>query len=149
MRFSIRWMLAIVAYVAVVVAVMVTGSNRLVDLIWAVSWLAICYAAVFAAIGDRRQRAMAVGFPVLSIAHLIGLQMKPHHMLPGQLCEIAGYNVARDGDIWVRGRIDAKATELKKALPAANAISTLVLGFLGCFIGRIAYPHAAEPHRRD
>ena len=100
MRFSIRWLLAATAYVALATAAIATGNVLLTDVVWAVTLLAVCFAIVVVCVARRQRQAMALGFVVLATAHLAGLYLMPNRVPAMRLISVAGYIVNDTGTIY-------------------------------------------------
>src|SRR5262245_24174438 len=71
MRFSLKWILVGVAYVAVAAAAFSQTTWVYADVLWAASLLAVVYAALIAAFARGRRQAAAVGFVVASACFLL------------------------------------------------------------------------------
>ena len=144
MRYSTRWLLAVVAYVSLASAAIGTRSGILVDLLWAVSLLSLCYAALLAIAARGRRQVMALGFVALAVAYIAGLYLLPNRVPAMQVFAAAGYSVWSDGDIYEADQRFAsqgamrKATHMIPLIRTANAIGTLVSGLIGCLIGAMA-----------
>ena len=70
MRFSLKWILAAVAYVAIAAAAFSQQSWVYADILWAVSLLTIVFAALMAFLARGKSRAAAAGFLAASICYL-------------------------------------------------------------------------------
>jgi hypothetical protein len=146
MRFSIRWMLGAVAFVALVTAAIVSQSYLLVDLAWAVILLAVVYAIVLACNPNKQRQAIAIGFVCVAVMHAACLYLLPSHAPTTHALRAAGYILSkgqvyevvseRSGRTWVR------TNKMQLAVSAANAVVTLVAGLAGGFVGAAAYAHA-------
>jgi hypothetical protein len=148
MQFSIRWMLAGTAFVALVTAAIATQSYLLVDLLWAVILLAVVYAIVLAWNPSRKRQAIAIGFVAVAVTHAACLYFLPSHAPTTHALRAAGYILSRgqvyevDSDAgpgepnWVR------ANKMQVAVSAANAVVTLLAGLAGGLVGAAAYAHA-------
>jgi hypothetical protein len=149
MRFSLRWLMVSMAYVAVATTAIATGSDLLADLISALSLLAVSYAIVVACIATRQRQAIAVGFLTLAIAHLVGLYLIPDRVPAMRLLNSAGYMVSSKGDIYEHDPTRPGAVRTIQGMTAvvrtANAIGTLATGLIGCLIGGLAYRQVGEP----
>jgi hypothetical protein len=70
MRFSLKWILIAVVYVAVAAAAFSQDSWVYADLLWAASLLAVVYAALLALMGRDESRVAAAGFLLASLAYV-------------------------------------------------------------------------------
>jgi hypothetical protein len=154
MRFSIRWLLAVTAYLALLAATIGTTIDFLVDLLWAVPILAFCYATMVACIDRGKRQAMAIGFVALSAAYVVCMYLAPTNVPAMRLYSAAGYVVSSDGEVYeVTGgattvgeprlsRAFRRAQGLIPSVRTSNAVATLVVGLIGCYIGLLAYKNA-------
>jgi len=70
MQFSLKWILAAVVYVAIAAAAFSQQSWVYADILWAVSLLAIVFAALLAFLERGKGRVAAAGFLAASICYL-------------------------------------------------------------------------------
>jgi hypothetical protein len=148
MRFSIRWLLAAMAYVAIAITAIATASDLLADLVWGISWLALCFAIVVACLGRRRQQAMAIGFVALAVANIVSLYLVPNRTPSMRLFSVAGYLVTSEGKIYEpdparRGQV-RNPPGIGATARTANAVGTLLIGLVGCFVGRFAFAYLSD-----
>lgn len=73
MRFSLKWILVAVAYVAVAAAAFSQTTWVYADLLWAASLLAVVYAALIAAFARGRRQMTAAGFVAASVCFAVCL----------------------------------------------------------------------------
>jgi hypothetical protein len=71
MRFSLKWVLAGVTYVAVAAAAFSQTTWVYADLLWAASLLAVVYAVLVACFARGRRQAAAAGFVAASVCFLV------------------------------------------------------------------------------
>jgi hypothetical protein len=149
MRFSIRWLLAVMAYVALLAAAVGSRSAVLTDAICGISLLAICYAIVVAVVDRGLRQAMAVGFAAVAAVHLVCMYTIPYGVPASRLYQAAGYMV-EGGLVYVPtsagsgGRSVSMpgfrpVTGLVPGTRESNAVVTLLAGFVGCWLGHVAY----------
>ena len=67
MRFSLKWGLFGMAYVAVAAAALSQDHWAYADLLWLATFLAICWAIVTAIFSNGSRRAAAIGFALFAI----------------------------------------------------------------------------------
>jgi hypothetical protein len=151
MRYSIRWLLALFAYVSLASAAIATRSNRLADVVWLVSLCAIGYAALLAFAGNGQQRFMALGFFVFAVAYIAGLFMLPHRVPAMHVFTFLGYDVEPSGYVSVPNspvtgarRFFIATGYITPIVRTANAIGTLASGVVGCLLGALAYKHGSR-----
>jgi hypothetical protein len=154
MRFSTRWLLIVMAYVALLAATVGTQSRFLVDSVWAVTLLAFCYAVVVAFIVRGKRQAMAIGFVALAATHVICLYLVPIETPAIRFYQALGYTVdpsinliyeptdstlgATSGRI-TRGSSRYHIVNRLPDLRTSSGVVTLFAGFVGCWIGALAY----------
>jgi hypothetical protein len=146
MRFSIRWMLAGTAFVALVTAAIASQSNLLVDLVWAVVLLAVVYAMVLACSPDKQRQAIAIGFVSVAVMYAACLYFFPSHAPTTHALKAAGYILSK-GQVYevvseASGQTRVRTYKVQLAVSAANAVVTLVAGLAGGIVGAVAYAHA-------
>jgi hypothetical protein len=126
MRFSLRWLFAATAYIALVAAAFGTGKAWLVDVVWSV----------------------AIGFVVFTTAYLIGWQFSPNQVPVTLGFRAAGYVIGSNGDVYERDPANPgayrTAVNAASAVGIANAVGTLAAGLIGCLVGRLAYRSIIE-----
>jgi hypothetical protein len=95
MRFSLKWILAAVVYVAVAAAAFSQASWVYADILWAVSLLAIVWATLMMFLTRGRARAAAAGFLLASGAFLLcvaaGLLLGGNVVPTSRILVAAGY----------------------------------------------------------
>ena len=150
MRFSMRWMFAVTAYVALLAAAVGVRNQVLVDVVWGVTIIAIGYALVVAVVDRGKRQAMGVGFVALAAAHVICMYLAPTSLPAVRLLEAAGYgvNVGAGTTFWVELSAPNQLTRGSGAvLPASrlvpdfrmmNGVVTLVAGMVGYAVGTLA-----------
>lgn len=153
MRFSLRWLLAAMAYFALVTAAIATKRSLLATLVWYVPILATCYAIVVMCIDVNRRRAMALGFVMLTAAYSIGWLFFSKQVPAMLAYRAAGYFVSSDGDIMEPDPNFPGSYRTSQSMivsvQAANAAGTLAAGLIGCLIGRLAYRHSKREGGRS
>lgn len=75
MRFSLKWILFGMAYVAVAAAALTQDHWAYADLLWLATFLAICWAIVTAIFSNGSRRAAAIGFALFAIGFAICAQV--------------------------------------------------------------------------
>ena len=143
MRFSLRWLLIGTAYFALVAAASVAGKAWLIDVVWSVAVLALCYAIVVTLISTGRRRAIAVGFVVFATAYLVGWLFFSDRVPVMIGLRAAGYFVGSNGDVYEPDPANPGAYRTSviagSAVQVANAVGMLAAGIVGCLVGRLAY----------
>jgi hypothetical protein len=71
MRFSLKWILAGMAYVAIAAAAFGRGNWYYADLLWAVTLLAVVYGILVTAFARGRRQVAAAGFVVASVCFVL------------------------------------------------------------------------------
>lgn len=143
MRFSIKWLLAAMAYVALAAAAIGTHSTLLATLVWTLTIVAALYASILVTNSMGEQRWRATGFAIFVAAYIAGMFAAFTTVPASQLFQLAGYNVNRDGTLYVW--MDAGHTnfdslpEIATSLRTANAVCAMLAGLFGCGLGGLAY----------
>jgi hypothetical protein len=153
MRFSIKWPLAVMAYVALAAtAATIVGQNGLIlaDIVWLITILAVCYALIVACGATGKRRQMALGVAVVSAAYVVCLNLAPDRVPTSWMLNAAGYDVTSNGDILqrtifmgIRPRQSVSyptaAPNRRALLTTVNATGTMAAGLIGLGLGALAY----------
>jgi hypothetical protein len=148
MRFSIRLLLSMMAYVALVCATIATQSRFLEDLIWAVPLVGGCFAIVVACIDRGKRQAMAIGFVAMVATHIAIMYLAPYRLPAIRLYEIAGYATVREESHMIYKVVEDPSTKVTRfreatgkipSVRTSNGVFTLAAGLIGCLIGGLAY----------
>jgi hypothetical protein len=94
MRFSLKWILAGVAYVAIAAAAFSQTTWVYADILWAASLLAVVYAALLAAFVRGRRQLAAAGFVFASFCFLMCLTLGGDSVPTTRLLVAAGVGAA-------------------------------------------------------
>ena len=151
MQFSLRLVLLLTAYVALVVAAFASGSIWTADLVWVATVLAIAYTSVVAFVSRGKRQAMALGFVILSLACITSLRLEPSRTLAVQAFSMTGYQLTTKGQVYVdTGQGTVRLVQsLSAGARALDAASTLAAGFIGCGLGALAYRQGGVEERAD
>ncbi|HEX6964136.1 MAG TPA: hypothetical protein VF175_19870, partial [Lacipirellula sp.] len=76
-QFSMKWVLAAMAYAAVAAAAYTQRVGVYVDLLWACSVVAFTYAALVARYAEGERQAWAMGFAVLWLCTVAWMHLSP------------------------------------------------------------------------
>ena len=77
MRFSLKWVLLGMAYVAVAAAAFSQGHWVYADVLWLATFGAVCLAMLIAILGTGARRAGGVGFALFALALAMCMQFAP------------------------------------------------------------------------
>ena len=110
MRFSMKWALAAMAYVAVAAAAFSRQTWVFADLLWAASLLAVVFAALVARFARGRRQMAGAGFVVASGCFLLCMALDQNAVPTNRLLAAAG--------IYAKAPVGAWATPLQPALAA-------------------------------
>lgn len=105
-----KWILAGMVYVAIAAAAFSQESSVYADLLWAVAFVAVCYALLLAAVSKGRGRTMAGGFALFAIGFALCAAFAQDATPTARILEAAGVN--------------QYGTPLPHLLPPAQAYST-------------------------
>jgi hypothetical protein len=86
-RFSMKWLLAGMVYVALVAAALSQPGWAWADALWVVSFLAVCYAGLLAIYTVGARRARTVGFLTASLAMVAAMHFAPQSVPVGRIVE--------------------------------------------------------------
>jgi hypothetical protein len=153
MRFSLKWLLGATAYVALVAGAIGSGKGVFADGVWAVSFLALTYAAVTACSPRSERQAAAMGFTIVATAHVVGLSFVADRLPASHLFTVLGYSVAPDGELYVAvfqpiasqpNQVTFRHVQVGGiVVRTANAVGSMIAGLVGCVIGALAYRNTA------
>jgi hypothetical protein len=90
MAFSIKGLLALTGYAAMAAAAIATGHWAFVDLLWAITFLAIAYATIVAVFARGRRQKIAGGFAATALLLLACLGFSPDSVPTGRIIVLAG-----------------------------------------------------------
>lgn len=148
MQFSLKWALAVTAYVAFAAAAFRFESELFADaVLWGVAILACCYAVIVVVIERGRPQAKAIGFAVVFAGYMICLWAVPSRVPSSRLLKAAGYEVTEAGMVYTLvadQQGSASVVVLAAAAQSAHAIAALVAGLTGSLFGLIAFQKAQE-----
>jgi hypothetical protein len=129
MRFSLKWILVAVVYVAVAAAAFSQQSWVYADILWAVSFLAVVFAAMMAFLAHGKSRIAAAGFLLASVCYLTCLafgQISGSEVVPTRRWLMAaGYdpNVATINPIGAAGGASSYQNSAWVTYPLPSAYS--------------------------
>jgi hypothetical protein len=148
MRFSIKWLLAAMAYVALVAAAAKAEYGVLADAPWAVLLLCFCYSLILVGVTFGERHARAVGFTVACAAHFAVVYAAIDHTLAAHALRLAGYSVTSAGRvIEVAGPNSIRTAQgVRPILNSSNAVATLAAGLIGSYVGALVF-RRDERHR--
>jgi len=134
MSFSLKWILAVMAYVAIAATALRQHPGWLyADVLWCLSILSIVFAATLSVFARGQRKAAAIAFLLASIG-FAGFRVASGFFLHG------GLFLAEN--LFLMLGIDAVNPDFPDTvlrLRAANAIATLVFGLLGMLAGLLAF----------
>jgi hypothetical protein len=153
MRFSLKWLLVAVTYVAVAGAAFASHNSHnslLVAALWVVAELAVCFAALVAIFGRGERRAMALGFVLVFAVHLViqlyFIELTPTRQILGAL----GYEVRSDGIVCeLLPGVQSTFVIRVNLARAGEAVASLVAGLVGGALGAMAFRWAKERTTAD
>lgn len=135
MRFSLKWLLAGMAFVALAAAAISQDSQGAVNFVWAIT-ITVGFYAVMAAVYSRgATRAYWIGFAGLFAINCVFLYATPHRMPSNIVVTIAGSNVNVDGSVSRPGSGPYPTPLIR----APNAVGTMLAGLIGGALATLAY----------
>jgi hypothetical protein len=91
-RFSLKWLLAAMFYLAVAAAALSQGWWAYADALWTATILAFGYAALAAIVGAHGNRTQPLGFVILAASFVACVQFAPESVPVARLLALAGIN---------------------------------------------------------
>ena len=165
MRYSMKWILAAMVYVAIAAVAFSQGAWAYGDVLWLATFIAVCYAAMLACFVPGAGRTRTGGFVIAAVFFLACLQFSPGSVPTTRIVKAVfrADTQQTTGDL-VLGRSDfgpmaaigmpqdpyspramAARRDLTNVHRTANAAATMLSGLVGCLLGSLAYNRA----RRD
>jgi hypothetical protein len=143
MRFSLKWLLAVMAYVALAIVAVCSHSLHFAHALWLISFAAVVYAFALATAVPGAARTSAIGFLAGAVIYLAVLWTLPDSVLPSyELAEFlqhASFN-RRLAEANAAGRSISRNDYVNAHVAgwALNAASTLLAGLIGAALGALA-----------
>src|SRR5688572_7201134 len=97
MRYTLRWLLLAMAFVALVAGTIVSVNSSLNSLTWSATAIVFTYDAVTLCYARGKRQAVALGFVVLSSAYFAALCFFPVQTPAARLFNTLGYGVSNQG----------------------------------------------------
>ena len=168
MRYSMKWILAAMVYVAIAAAAFSQESWVYADLLWLATFIAVCNNVMLAIVSRDSQRWRAVGFAVFATCFLTCLHFAPDSVPTPRIVNACFLEKKEAPAKQMTVAIDS-GSQYGYAIPipvsavpglpsysvvpdhivrcgrAANAVATMLCGLVGCLLGSLAYNRA----RRD
>jgi hypothetical protein len=154
MRYSIKWLLVVMAYIALIVAAITSLNRTLASIAWLLSYCTICYALVVSFIAGDQRRAMAIGFVVLAVGHILCIYLAPRELPALRMLSTLGYGIGDDyASLYAPNTLTTagpnRGVPARRKIPNSytavrtlNAVGTILAGLLGAGIGALAYKYA-------
>jgi hypothetical protein len=97
-RFSLKWILAAMVYVAIAAAALGTGKWHFADVLWILTLLAVGYAILVAAFATGRRRVLSAGFAVLSVCFVCDgwRRCRSNRSIGRRQPDVAGHSIDTD-----------------------------------------------------
>jgi hypothetical protein len=135
MRFSLKWLLAGMAYVALAAAAISQESQTPANFLWAVT-IAVGFCALMAAVYSRGAgRAYWIGFVGLFAINGLFLHVAPSRMPSNIVVTQFGYDVTTDGRVSRPGY----GTYAAPVIRVPNAVGTMIAGLIGGALATVEY----------
>ena len=164
MRYSMKWILAAMVYVAIAAAAFSQDSWVYADLLWSATFLAFGYAVLLAGFVPGPVRTRATGFIVLATCYVACAHFAPQTVPTARIESAAfradtpqtgvalalpgmpqGQTYLLEPERFSAGLYNYARRGLTDEHRAANAIAAMLSGLVGCLLGSLAYNRA----RRD
>ena len=150
MRYSMKWILAAMVYVAIAAAAFSQPGWVYADLLWAATFLAFSYAIIVAWLVPGVARARAGGFVIVAACFVASLHLSPVDVPARRVLEAIRVMLPADSvdrepttvSEWMASpRRESRGTQIR----SADTVATMLSGLVGCLLGSLAYNRA----RRD
>ena len=157
-RFSMKWLLAGMVYVALAAAAFSQTHWAWADGLWVASFIALCYAAALAFNACGNRQARAVGFLVGGVSLLIAIQCSPDSVPLGRIVDAFWpdwtITYAAPTPLTSSNPFPTYSVNSRMAYPtpemgdfivkrrAANAVGIMVAGLIGAILSAVAYRQA-------
>lgn len=129
MRFSLKWLMAGMAYVALAAAAFGTAHWAYADALWAVAFSAVVYSAIVAILARGCRQYVTVGFV------LACLWLTVQQQIAGSSVPTAHFFTAIV--LSTSEPIDSKEYAARRR--AANSLATMLAGLVGGVLGAVAW----------
>lgn len=124
MRYSLKWGLMGMAYVALAAAAFGQGHWAYADLLWLATFGAICLAILIAILGTGARRAGGVGFAIFALALAMCMQFAPDSLPTRRIflaAELRSYASVQPSTPYAQYRVAAPANLSAPAVPGYSA----------------------------
>ena len=136
MRFSVKWLLAATAYIAIVTAAFKQKHWGYAASLWLVTFCAICYAVALSIWARGERRARAVGFVTGALSLLIAMQYAEDNLPSLRIAQwLLDTNEQQLGRLGISGMTHI-----------VNTMTTMAAGLIGLSLGAVAYRESRETH---
>jgi hypothetical protein len=166
MRFSLKWLLAVMAYVALAVVALDSQQPYLGYALWLATLGTIVYALTLAFLADGARKGMAIGFVASAICYALGMQLAGVYMPSLHVAhDVFGTSkvqpvkrssfILRTGDPnFERRREESERLSLIREWhnstgAAAHATGVMLAGMIGAALGALAARHASVGADRE
>ena len=149
MRFSLKYILAATAYVALAAAAFTQPTWVYADLLWVVTFLAFVYALLSAYFTRGKRRATWLGFVVAAGCYVACVQFAPNGAPTGRFIKAILPRPSAPISPADRGAIVSDPSFTVAYIDdsrrrAAHSIATMLCGLVGCWLGSLAYTRAGR-----
>jgi hypothetical protein len=148
MRFSVKWLLAGTAYVAVAAASFSFAERTWVygEILQGMTMAAFVYAVLIWIVRRGNSQLIAAGFAIACSYFLLNpAYSNPRGTPAAFILESAGLEPVDDSaSPYYRPPDDSSWTTFYRQLRAANAVATLAFGLMGSLVGLLAYRAAGR-----
>jgi hypothetical protein len=146
MRFSLKWLLAAMAYVALA-AIAVREGEYFALAISAINFIAIVSAMIWSVLSRGKPRALAIGFAIASVSYLACQEFNQERVLS---FEIAQDLFPPEPSMRV-DRLTSTPRDLSRARARAafDSLGTMLTGLIGAALGALAARHASAGAGRE
>ena len=161
MRFSIKWALAGMAYVALAAVAFAKPHWAYVDLLRALAFLAVVYALVVAIGAGHSRKFLAIGFAAASVLLGTLMYLSPDSSptkriviaaFPAEYSSPVGYATTSQRELLYELPNGSKTTARQQTnreanalrIQSANAVATMLAGLVGSTLGVVAWRRGGQ-----
>jgi hypothetical protein len=143
MRFSLKWPLAGMAYVALATAAIARSNDLLASGVWWLTLSAIGYA-MLCALNKESNRGAAVGFLLFAISNFAACYIAPQRAIGSIGLQLVGFDYRKFADesgFFSKDPVQKNTIHRAEiaTVGTANALGTMAAGLAGAVVGVAAF----------
>jgi hypothetical protein len=144
MRFSLKWMLAAMVYVALAASAVGLHSRALADVVWMLNIAALLFTLMVMIGGASERRSRATGFAIFMGSYIFASCLVYNRLPATRVFQANGYEISASGSAYawtepLRPGGEVTRLDATASLYVAHATSALACGFFGAYLGPLAF----------